>query len=129
MIIIKCRDDINKIKNVFHQHAIYDWYFTMDFREDYDPSEEGWVVYIEDGDEIINLKEDIPEAMLFKETEGIYHSMVEPGIPGWEAVDRIDEMFNVLVLMNNEFGMNYFIPRRENMDTKLRMALSEESIK
>ena len=72
----------------------------------YNPEKEGWMVYLETTNE---LYEDSSDALLFKESDHIYHTFGDLG-EGWEHACKIDDVFIIVMIMNNEFGMTYYVP-------------------
>ena len=102
MIIVKTFEDLKKLpSNVCPLMTIDRFYL-----KDYNPEKEGWLVYFENADE---LYKESSEALLFKDSDYIYHSIGSLGV-GWENVFKIDNIFVIVTLMNNEFGMTYYIP-------------------
>ena len=115
MIVIKKFEDIAVIKNDRHREAL-EWFFKgvmVDMYKHASPEDCGWTVYFEEGDDLfgINLEANFQS----EEHKGIYFDQGEYGT-GWEDVSTYEGMWNVLVLMNNEFGMNYFIPDEDWVD-------------
>ena len=59
-----------------------------------------------------------------EESHGIYFDGAF-GVPGWEAVDPYKGMFAMFMLMNNSFGLTYFIPDEPWLDQDLRKVLKD----
>lgn len=83
----------------------------------------GFMVFFEEGD---NLFDDNEAAHLSKVNRGIYFDYFENG-NCWEAVEDHGNMFEVLALMNNEYGVTYFIPKEEWVDKDLIEMLKHEA--
>ena len=124
MKAIREKRDIYPIKNPYHKHSLL-VYFEEVMKPIYatgSPDNDGWMVYFEKGDDLFQAVN--PEAHFFSsEGKGIYQETY-PGVNGWEAVDLLDDLYVVTVVMNNSFAITYFVPNEDWVDPILLNELS-----
>ncbi|RLA26271.1 MAG: hypothetical protein DRQ62_00110 [Gammaproteobacteria bacterium] len=122
MIELKKKEDLLAIKDNRHREVVAEYLeLILPLYEESPPEDIGWQLYLENAADI-----DVLRDVHHTDAEGnnIY---VEEWGGGWEAVDDLLTMFLVTVIMNNEFGMAYFVPKGEWMDDTLKAALEERS--
>jgi hypothetical protein len=133
MKVIKQKEDIYTVKNPHHKHILLEFFREVMARIYTDggtPEDNGWMVYFEKGDDLFSENAD---ACMQKESDGIYHKWpslgdIDMGHTGWEAVERYEDLYIVTVIMNNSFGMSYFIPDESWIDPILLRTLEDECI-
>lgn len=131
MKIVKKLEDLFGIKNEDHREIIkYDLKAMLDSVnvfddltvEDYDPEKEGWFVYFEEGD---NLIKDNEAAVLYESSYGILHKWGDM-LPGWETVIKIDDLYLIHMVINNEFTMTYYLPDKLVENSLVKLFLEDQ---
>ena len=113
--------DVQHIKNVAHRAFIKERHMTVDsmLRNDTQlalskmgivatneriTESIGCSIYIEEADNLFSSSVELN----FDDT-GIYHAFWN-NTPSWEAVDKVDDLYVITWLANNEAGYVYFLP-------------------
>jgi hypothetical protein len=123
MIAIKKDEDILKIRNKRHENLIgadYYMFYSDAFYQSFTPEEivdhYGFQVYFEDYEEL--YKED-PEIGIIA-SEGYIEYL---GAIQWETVTFIEGLYRVIILLNDEAGLVYYIPEEIVRGTHLEKLL------
>jgi len=109
MIKIEKRADLLRIENESHRAEVREYLEDIlePLYEETTPEELGYLIYLEPSDE------------LFASNDELYFDAAAEGIlfklfldtPCWESVSEKDSGYLILMLMNNEFGITYYISK------------------
>lgn len=134
MIAIKYKSDLNKISNVRHRVVLRNVLSNLDATvseynlEPWNPDENGYSIYIQ------NLKDDITKDVphLNNSEEGLlcFGTITQdPPHIGWcwEAVTYFEKakLYEIVIIMNDDFGIGYYVPNDEFINKRLKEALDE----
>jgi hypothetical protein len=109
MIAIKSVNDVIKLPTKY-QHLVTEMAFNLFNNLDgvaWVPDDNGYFILLEAGDDLTNLPH-------LNSADGGIYCRDENGTPGigWEDLRyyREEDLYEILILCNNDFGITYFIP-------------------
>lgn len=125
MIFIKEESDLVLIKDTDHRLVLETRFHQLNSFYEYDPEQHGFLVYFEKGDDLFG---DNIEAKLSKKEDGIYFRLFSD-TPLWENVDFFEDenLFGILMLMTDNYGMEYFLPNADWVPATLLEDLYERA--
>lgn len=104
MIIVKTIEDAYKVPEPYTKYV--ELLAKSLYSGPWDPETEGYMVFVEETDDL----EDLPH--LNKEDGGLYCRFDENIGGSWEDVIYYEnaQLYEILILCNNEFGITFFVP-------------------
>jgi len=131
MILIKRTEDLANIGDIRHRAILADTLKNLESEViEYDlgswePDDNGYSIYIE------NAKDDITKLPHLNESEQglLCYGSITKDTPHvgwcWEQVRYYfdADLYEICIIMNNEFGIGYYIPNDEFIDGRLKSAL------
>jgi hypothetical protein len=100
MIHIKSIKDAEKVKNPVHKEALKLYIKLLLEGRDYNVENEGWLCYIEAGDSLTNGFQHLTDGVGLL-SGGLYDGVIHLAKEG---------LYEIIIVMNNEFVMAYFVP-------------------
>lgn len=134
MITIKYKSDLEKIVNEKHREILADVLSNLDTvvsehnLEPWNPDEQGYSIYIENQKD--DITKDVPHLNNSEEGLLCFGTITQdPPHIGWcwEVVTYLEKanLYEIVILMNDEFGIGYYVPNDEFINKRLKEALEE----
>ena len=124
MKAIKTEEDIELLKKANHSEKVIDyigWYYHRLFElfDHYVPKESGWVVLIEKDDPLTDTK-------FLEDDLGIRcNQTLVTVLKEYVDYDLESNLFTILVLFSDDFGMTFLLPKEEWIGEELLQQLTK----
>jgi hypothetical protein len=112
MIDIKSVEDCSRISDKLRRKSL-ELFMSLLTEGTYNPEEEGWLCYIEEGDDLRNGLQHV----------NLYKNSLYEGVLYWE----LEGLYEIIIVLNNDFCMGYIIPS-EIVDEELLDSMHEVGI-
>jgi hypothetical protein len=131
MLEIRSAADADRIMNTHHREIVKRGQQSIDdIYANYKPENKPFSVYIEEKDDITKGVPNLNDSEMGLLCMGTVQEGA-PAEPGWcwESVWFFEDvnMYSILILMNDDFGVEYFVPNYPTLNPILKLALEKHS--